>query len=129
MNTALRWVVKQVTTILSEKIRNRLFLHENSRILLDTNDEDNLPIEYGGTLEMKNLIETHKEKLKYQRKYIKFMNDIKLNMHLYPKCVRNFEFKSLKKTIEEIVNEEQQKKMKKFESTNSKGSFKNLSID
>jgi hypothetical protein len=128
VNPSLIWIINKVKGVLSEKVRNRLFLHEDASFLLEMNDEDNLPIEYGGKLEIKTIIEHHKQIVEAQSEKISFLNEIKMNLHMYPKCIRPPAIMTTYgKTIEEMIEEEKKSKNVEFEEV--RGSFKVLEID
>lgn len=124
------WIVDKIKAILSEKTKNRIFLYEDSKFLLDLYDEDSLPKIYGGNLDMKFIIEQHKQRIEAKIHDISLLNDIKLNLDLYPKCIINptrATFVTHKKTIDELIDDE--KKIKKIDFEEVRGSFKKLEID
>lgn len=115
--------------LLSEKSKSHIFIHTDSKILAETNDEDNLPIEYGGKLDMKNVIENSYKIIEdmCEKPFLLMDKHLKVNLDLYPKCVRERELSSFKKTIEDIIAEEKNSKFVEFEEV--RGSFKKLDID
>jgi hypothetical protein len=104
-----------------------MFLHEDAKCLLETNDQENLPIEYGGKLELPDIIEKHFQKLEAKRDELLLNSQMALNLELYPKCVRNLEKSSFKRTIEEIIEDEKKGKHVEFEEV--RVSFKKLEFD
>lgn len=125
MNYSFVWVIDKLKGVLSKKLQNRMFLHKGSTCLLEFIDEENLPIEYGGKLEMENVRKDFMQKLEAKYKETTYLDEMKINLELYPKCIINFVAND--KTIEEIIAEERKSKFDEFEEV--RGSFKKLEID
>ncbi|KAF5274400.1 hypothetical protein FQA39_LY07280 [Lamprigera yunnana] len=69
-------LVEFTLTILSEKLKNRTFMHKNSSDLQDKIDPKILPKEYGGSVPLAEMIEKLKIKLKENRKKILALDDM-----------------------------------------------------
>jgi CRAL/TRIO domain len=121
------WIFNIYISRMSEKVRERVILHENIDDLKNHIDEDNLPIEYGGKLEMKSIINKLNEEIGEQRGMFALNDEMCLNLDLYPSSLREMTLSSFDKTIEEIIEDEKNSKYSELDDL--RGSFKKLEID
>lgn len=112
---------------MSRKMKDRFFVHENFDFISQFEERDSFPIEYGGKLELQELIDSLFEKLEEKHEILLLNDDIKLNLELYPPFVRELSPSALNLTIEEMIKSKNVEKHTNFE--NVQGSFRKLEID
>jgi len=133
---AMKFVVDFVISLVSEKMSKRVHIQKN----LDKFEKLNkslLPLEYGGTIPMKEMIEMCKQEMELKRELIMSHDQMQTKEELYSRSILYGSAKSLKTTIAaqmEDHEKKQQLKNKKRKGfmrliSNVQGSFKKLEID
>jgi hypothetical protein len=124
------WLFDFLKSILNEKTTNKVILLENIGDLMHAIrvDEEFFPIEYGGKMDMQTIIKELKDLIEENREInITGAVETVINLDLYPTCVKELSLKSLKKSIEEIIEGKLDSQFRDFEEV--RGSFKKLEID
>lgn len=125
IHPSIKFVVDFALSQMSPKMKKRVSLHKDLKHVKKIISEDNLPIEYGGKIPMKTIIEDFKKELENVHEIVIKNDEMSVNLELYPQNVRNGSLKSLSSTINELT--ECKTKTRFFE--NIQGSFKKLDID
>lgn len=123
------WILELIKSRMTDKMKQRVIFHENHETLHSYIDKNNLPVEYGGKLEMDSIIKLYKQELEKVREIFMSRNQMSVNIELYPACVRDMSVDSLKRSIEEIIESEKKSKSYHFAIEEVRGSFKKLEID
>lgn len=106
-------------------MKKRVSLHKDIAQVKKIIPADNLPVEYGGEIPMKKIIEEFKKELESYRDIVMKNDEMCVNLELYPENVKNGSIRSLNSTINELT--ECKSKNRLFEEI--QGSFKKLDID
>jgi len=129
VHPSLKFAVDFALSQMNDKMKKRVFLYKNIEDI--SVDKSILPLEYGGTIPMKNMIESFKEELAARHQTVIGNDKMDVNLEMYPDQVRNGSVRSLKMSIDEIEAE------KSYNSSNNngyslqgvQGSFRKLEID
>ncbi|CAG9805921.1 unnamed protein product [Chironomus riparius] len=129
VHPSLKFAVDFALSQMNDKMRKRVFLNKN---LEDINvDKSLLPLEYGGTIPMKDMIESFKQELAARHQTVIGNDKMDVNLELYPEQVRNGSVRSLKKSIDEIEAEKNynNNNINGYSLQGVQGSFRKLEID
>lgn len=124
VHPSIKFAVDFALSHMSLKMKNRIFLHKNVSDVVNVVDKKLLPLEYGGTMPISEMVELFKKELEAKRDLLMKYDDMSVKIELYPESVRNGSVKSLNKSIENDFNE---KNNKSYEGV--QGSFRKLEID
>ncbi|CRL06985.1 CLUMA_CG019986, isoform B [Clunio marinus] len=124
---SLKFVLEWALAMMSPKLRSRVRIHSK---LDDANSVDTklLPLEYGGTIPMREMIEMFKKELEAKRDVLLSHDEMNVRLELYPESVRQGSTRSLKIPLSAPDSAFDEKKdligMKGIQ-----GSFRKLEID
>lgn len=111
---------------MNAKLRSRTHFYPNFNNIKEINKDD-LPIEFGGKIPMKDMIADLKKKLMKQNKFHLEYKDMKIHTEFYPKSVLEGSVKALKIPLSSPQHYE---KRNMSETTYGiQGSFRKLEID
>jgi hypothetical protein len=128
VNPTLRWFFEFIRSLLDEKSSRKIVILETTEGLKDLINEKCLPVEYGGKMEMKDIIDPLIKMCQDKREVHLKLQQLSLNLDLYPKCVKEYTMSSLSCTIDEIINNKTDAQFCEFDEE-VQGSFKKLEID
>jgi hypothetical protein len=126
VHPSVKFVVDFALSKMSSKMKKRVSLHKDIKSVRRFVSDDNLPIEYGGKLQMDSIIQSFKKELEDKRDLVMLNDEMLVNLDAYPTNVREGSVKSLKTTINELT-EGKMKSSRFFD--NIQGSFRKLEID
>lgn len=124
IHPSVKFAVDYALAKMSEKMKNRVFLHRKVEDVTSVIDKSLLPAEYGGEVPMKDMIDAFRLELEAKRELLLKHDEMTVNLDSYPRSVREGSVRSLRKTIEE---EGDSMSDKNFFGT--RGSFRKLEID
>lgn len=123
VHPSIKFAVDFALAMMSEKMKNRVFLHKKVDDVTTIVDRSLLPKEYGGEMPMSEMIRLFKLELEAKRDIVVSHDRMGVKLELYPPSVRNGSVRSLKSTIEYLECS------KKKETEGLQGSFRKLEID
>lgn len=113
--------------LMTEKLRKRVMFHskfDDPKAV----DKSLLPLEYGGTIPMRDMIEMFKKELADKRDLLISHDEMKVKLELYPEAVRIGSIRSLKIPLDSSPEAFEQKQ-DMFGMSGLPGSFRKLEID
>lgn len=110
-----------------EKLQKRTKLYTCSVAETELVDFDNLPIEYGGKIPLKDITDEWKKILISKREFFVNYENMAINRNLYPKEVLECNVNTLKTPINQLLMEK--KKGNNLQEEGVQGSFRKLEID
>lgn len=126
VHPSFKFVVDFALSQMDDKMKSRVALFKS----IDDVDVDRslLPLEYGGTVPIKDLIEQLKLELATNRQNLLDHDKMDVNIEMYPDPVRNGSVRSLKMTIDEIEADKSHRNTD-YGLQGVQGSFRKLEID
>lgn len=124
VHPSVKFAVDYALAKMSEKMKNRVFLHRKVEDVTSVVDKSLLPAEYGGDVPMSDMIKAFRLELEAKRELLLKHDEMSVHLDSYPRSVREGSVRSLKKTIEEVDDTSNDK-----EYFGPQGSFRKLEID
>lgn len=124
---SMKFVMDFGLSLMSEKLRKRVSFHTK---LDDQNSVDRslLPLEYGGTIPMSEMIELFKKELEAKRDVLLSHDTMEIRFEMYPETVRLGSTRSLKIPLDS-PDEAFEVKRDMYGMKGASGSFRKLEID
>lgn len=121
---ALDWGI----SLLSEKLRKRIRIHTKLDDATSVNQKL-LPLEYGGSIPMKTMIEHFKLELESKREILMSHDRMNVRLEMYSEAVRLGKVSSLKVPIDSQTDDAPKVKTEIKEMSGLSGSFRKLEFD
>lgn len=122
VHPTIKFAVDFALRSMSEKMRQRVFLHKKVEDVKTVIDPNLLPAEYGGKVPMSEMISLFKTQLEANHNLQMSHDEMCVKLELYPKAVRDGSVRSLTKSIENFSDN-------KNDVFSVQGSFRKLEID
>lgn len=126
VNLAVPIIGTFTTSNMNAKIRNRTHFYPSFNNIKEINKDD-LPIEFGGKVPMKGMIDDLKKKLMEQNKFHLEYKDMRIHTEFYSKSVLEGSVKALK--IPLSTSQHYEKRNISGTTYGIQGSFRKLEID
>lgn len=125
VNPSLELIVSFVLSKLSHKIQNRFIVHKTADDFQNSIDKNVLPLEYGGTVPISEMLNSFKKELEEKRETLLSLDAMAINTELYPQAILEGSLHTLTATIDSIIDS----KDIDNELYGLQGSFRKLEID
>jgi hypothetical protein len=127
VHSSIKYAIDWMMNRMSEKLRNRVHVHTKIEDI-DAIDKKILPKEYGGSVPMKEMIESFKNELKAQRDLLLIHDKMNVRFELYPEPIRRGSISALNMPLDGPVDAFNEKK-EMYGMSGLQGSFRKLEFD